>query len=69
MGVRISTTWLCRMVCTSRRWLACSVEPEETRSQIRSARPSRGAISTAPDSVTISALISFTRRYSASIAG
>src|SRR5690606_34613061 len=68
-GVRISTTWLASTVCTSRRWLACSVEPEDTRSQIMSARPSRGAISTAPDNVTISASMPLRLKKSSSSAG
>ena len=55
-GVCTSTAWLSITVATSYRRLAIRVEPVDTRSQMASARPSLGAISTAPESVTISAL-------------
>ena len=51
----MSAARLSNTVSTSRRPLAASVDPLDTRSQIMSARPSLGAISTAPFCGTISA--------------
>ena len=41
-GVRMMTAWLSITVSTSRRWLAWSVEPVETRSQMRSCATESG---------------------------
>nr|WP_249363269.1 hypothetical protein [Pseudoalteromonas spongiae] len=45
------------MVSPCKRPFASSVAPVETKSQIASARPARGATSTDPESSTVDALI------------
>ncbi len=54
-GLRISTAWLPNTVSRATRPLASNVAPVETRSQMAWASFSRGATSTAPRMVTISA--------------
>ena len=64
-----STASLSSTVATSLSWLASSVCPDDTMSQIASALPSRGAISTEPDSITASAAMLRSRSHCVSRCG
>ena len=64
-----STASLVISVTAGLSWLAVSVAPLETRSQITSAWPRRGAISTEPDRLTIVASTPFASSHRWSSAG